>query len=96
MGACGDSLFRGQVCFRCVGKGETLVEQSELLKLQKYLRDLFRLDIIEVVPQSIKDDSAEVMVGEEFIGVIYRDEEDGEISYQFQMAILEIDLPATN
>ena len=72
------------------------MEQSELLKLQKYLRDLFRLDIIEVVPQSIKDDSAEVMVGEEFIGVIYRDEEDGEISYQFQMAILEIDLPATN
>ncbi len=72
------------------------MEQSELLKLQKYLRDLFRLDIIEVVPQSIKDDSAEVMVGEEFIGVIYRDEEDGEISYQFQMAILDIDLPATN
>ncbi len=72
------------------------MQQSELLKLQKYLRDLFRLDIIEVVPQSIKDDSAEVMVGEEFIGVIYRDEEDGEISYQFQMAILEIDLPATN
>lgn len=72
------------------------MQQSELLKLQKYLRDLFRLDIIEVVPQSIKDDSAEVMVGEEFVGVIYRDEEDGEISYQFQMAILEIDLPATN
>ncbi len=72
------------------------MQQSELLKLQKYLRDLFRLDIIEVVPQPIKDDSAEVMVGEEFIGVIYRDDEDGEISYQFQMAILEVDLPATN
>ncbi len=72
------------------------MEQSELLKLQKYFRDLFRLDTIEVVPQPIKDDSAEVMVGEEFIGVIYRDEEDGEISYQFQMAILDIDLPTTN
>lgn len=71
------------------------MQQSELLKLQKYLRDLFRLDTIEVVPQAIKDDSAEVLVGEEFIGVLYRDEEDGEISYQFQMAILDIDLPSS-
>jgi len=34
-----------------------------------------------------------VHIGDEFIGVVFRDEEDGEISYAFQMAILEIDLP---
>ena len=39
-----------------------------------------------------KDDSAEVYIGEEFIGVIFRDEEDGELSYNFSMAILDIDL----
>ena len=35
----------------------------------------------------------EVLVNGEFIGVIFRDEEDGEISYAFNMAILEMDLP---
>ena len=40
-----------------------------------------------------KDDSAEVYFGDEFIGVIFRDDEDGDVSYDFNMAILEIDLP---
>jgi hypothetical protein len=39
-----------------------------------------------------KEDSAEVFVGEEFIGVIFRDEEDQELSYNFSMAILDYDL----
>jgi hypothetical protein len=39
-----------------------------------------------------KDDSAEVFVDEEFIGVIYRDDDEGEVAYQFQMAILDYDL----
>jgi hypothetical protein len=37
-----------------------------------------------------------VFIGEEFIGVIYRDEDDGEVSYDFNMAILAYDLPAAN
>ena len=40
-----------------------------------------------------KDDSCEVYIGDEFIGVVFKDDEDDEISYAFQMAILEIDLP---
>ena len=32
------------------------------------------------------------LVGEEFVGVIFRDEEDGELSYNFSMAILDFDL----
>jgi hypothetical protein len=39
-----------------------------------------------------KDDSAEVFVGDEFIGILFREEEEGELAYQFQMAILELDL----
>jgi hypothetical protein len=39
-----------------------------------------------------KDDSAEVYLGDEFIAVIYRDDEEGELSYNFQMAILDFDL----
>jgi hypothetical protein len=39
------------------------------------------------------DDSMEVHYAGEFMGLIYRDEDEGEVSYAFQMAILEIDLP---
>ena len=41
-------------------------------------------------PQS---DSVEVHVGGEFIGLIFKDEEDGDVSYAFNMSILEMDLP---
>ena len=33
-----------------------------------------------------------VILGEEFIGVVYRDDEDEDVSYDFHMAILDIDL----
>ena len=39
-----------------------------------------------------KKDMAEVFIGPDQIAQIYRDEEDGEVSYQLQMAILDIDL----
>ena len=47
---------------------------------------------MEVRQRPQKNDSAEVYIGDEFIGVIYRDDEDGEVSYQLQIAILESDL----
>ena len=65
---------------------------NELSQIQTYLRKTFKNDEIEVRARPKKKDSAEVYIGDEFIGVMYRDEEDGELSYQFQMAILDIDL----
>jgi hypothetical protein len=47
---------------------------------------------IRVVPRPRKDDSAEVYIGEEFIGVLSVDDEDEDRSYNFDMAILETDL----
>jgi hypothetical protein len=74
-------------------QGVIRVDKVEILRVQKYLRSTFRLDTIMVEARSNKKDSAEVMVGDEFIGVITRDDEDGEVCYQFNMAILEMDLP---
>ena len=37
-------------------------------------------------------DSVEVLLNSEFLGVIYKDEDDGEVSYDFNMAILGIDV----
>jgi len=61
-------------------------------KLQRYLRKVFNNDGLRVVPHKKKNDMAEVFMGDEFIAPLYREDEDGEISYQFQMAILDIDL----
>ena len=66
--------------------------RSEIWRLEKYLRNLFRLDTITILERP-QPDSVEVHVGGEFIGVIFKDEEDGETSYAFNMAILEMDLP---
>jgi hypothetical protein len=53
---------------------------------------MFRLPELQVRQRPQKQDSAEVFLGEEFIGVLFRDDEDGETSYNFQMAILDYDL----
>lgn len=68
------------------------MSQGDAARVQNYMRQLFGNDrlMVKVRP---KDGSAEVMLGQEFIGVLFRDEEDGEISYSFNMAILEEDLP---
>jgi len=69
---------------------ERQVKRSELLRVESYLRRKFGNNTISLKEQ--KDGSCEVSLGEEFIGVVYRDDEDEEVSYDFHMAILDIDL----
>jgi hypothetical protein len=66
--------------------------REEIIKLERYLQRVFKLQSLQVKQRPRKDDSAEVYVGDEFIGVLFKDDEDGETSYQFQMAILDFDL----
>lgn len=68
------------------------MKPDEIAKLTKFFRTKFPNSGITVRKRPQKDDSAEVYLGEEFIGVLFRDDEDGELSYNFQMAILDIDL----
>jgi len=68
------------------------VTREEILKLERYLKKLFRLPQLQVRQRPRKEDSAEVFVDDEFIGVIFRDDDEGETAYQFQMAILDYDL----
>ena len=67
---------------------------SEVLRLQQYLRGKFGCPEINLEIVAQKYDSVEISIGDEFVGVIYRDDEDGEVSYALQMTILEMDLPA--
>ena len=68
------------------------MDVQEIRKLDAYLKRVFGNPKIRVVPRPKKDDSAEVYVGDEFIGVLFVDDEDDERSYNFQMAILGNDL----
>jgi hypothetical protein len=68
------------------------VDVQEIRKLEAYIRRLFGNAKLRVVPRPKKDDSAEVYIGDEFIGVLFVDDEDDERSYNFQMAILGTDL----
>jgi hypothetical protein len=68
------------------------VDEKTIRKLESYLRGTFANARITLAPRPKQKDSAEVYIGEEFIGVVFQDEdEDG--SFMFEMAILAEDLP---
>ncbi|GJE40720.1 DUF3126 family protein [Methylobacterium persicinum] len=65
--------------------------KSEIAKLQAYMRRTFANTNIRLTAMKTGD-TAEVFIGEESIGVIADDKEDGDDSFVFRMAILDIDL----
>jgi hypothetical protein len=68
------------------------MNHPEIIKLQKFLQRTFNNRNIDVRPRAKLNDSVEVFVGEESIGLIHVDDEDGDKSYMFSMSILDIDL----
>lgn len=68
------------------------MKKDELARLEAYLRKTFGAKNLTVRARPKKDDSAEVYINDDFVVVLFREDEDGETSYQFQMAILEMDL----
>ena len=65
---------------------------EEIGRLETYLKKIFNSDAMEVRRVPNKDDMVELHQRDEFLGTIYRDNEDGDLSYQVNMAILDIDL----
>ena len=72
--------------------GAAELNHPEIIKLQTYLQQKFNNRGLDVRPRAKQNDSVEVYLGEEFLGLIYVDDEDGDKSYNFTMAILEEDL----
>lgn len=68
------------------------MKHPEIIKLQKFLQMKFNNRNIDVRPRAKLDDSVEVFIGDESIGLIHVDDEDGDKSYIFNMSILDIDL----
>lgn len=69
------------------------MKKDELLKVEAYLRRTLGSPKLSVRARPRKTDSAEVYVGDEFVGIVFVDDEDeDDLSYNFQMAILAADL----
>jgi hypothetical protein len=66
------------------------IQEAQFDRAQAYLRKLFGNPNIRVLARPKKKDSAEVLVGDEFIAVLFL--EDGERSLSLTMAILDTDL----
>jgi hypothetical protein len=71
--------------------GDATTTAPDLKKLDAYLKRKFDNNRIRVVPRFKKRDSAEVYVGQEYIGVLFFDENDARSSF-FELPILALDL----
>lgn len=65
---------------------------EERSRVQDYLRKRLGAQTLEIRARPRKTDSSEVYIGDEFVGVLSRDDEEGELSWHFTMSILEMDL----
>ena len=65
---------------------------QEIQKLTAYLQQKFKNPGFTIKPRDKANDSVEVLLNDEFIAVIYKDTDEGETSYDMNMAILDIDL----
>ncbi len=68
------------------------ITPDEMIKVQDYLRRTFGNEKIGVKPRAQAADSIEILLNGEFLGLCYKNEEDGETSFDFNMSILDIDL----
>ena len=70
------------------------MEAGEANQIERYLQKRFANNTIKARPRSddVAESSAEISVGGEFIGIVFKDDEDGEVCYHFQMTILGEDI----
>ncbi len=65
---------------------------NDIARVQDYLRRTFGNDRIAIDLPAKRNAPVEVRIGDEFIGVLYRDDDEGEISWSLTMTILDVDL----
>ena len=68
------------------------MDRITLKKIENFFKQKFNNKKIKIEGRANKDDSAEVFIDDEFIGVVFEDNEDGDTCYQFNMTILSEDL----
>jgi hypothetical protein len=75
---------------RCSPTRRRPLKPEEIRKLDAYFKRTFQNAALQVKARPRKEDSCELYLGDEFLGIVYKDEEEGD--YNFSMAILGMDL----
>jgi len=86
-------IFRAIMAIRLDKKGLAQMTPTEISRVEDYLRKTFNNNQLVINPPAKANAPVEVHVSGEFIGTVYRDEDEGEIAYSLQIMILEEDLP---
>ena len=68
------------------------MDRITLKKIESFFRQKFSNKKIKIEGRANKYDSADVLIDDEFIGVVFEDNEDGDTCYQFNMTILSEDV----
>ena len=68
------------------------MDRITLKKIENFFKQKFNSKKIKIEGRANKNDSADVLIDDEFIGVVFEDNEDGDTCYQFNMTILSEDL----
>ena len=68
------------------------MDDIKLQKIQNYLNNLFRSEHFVLKKRKNIDDSVEIYIHDEFLGLIYEEIDENEKAYQFHMTILDEDL----
>ena len=64
------------------------MDRITLKKIENFFKQKFNNKRIKIEGRANKTDSAEVLIDDEFIGVVFEDNEDGDTCFQFNMTIL--------
>ena len=67
-------------------------EADQISRLNAYLKRKFDNEGVRVIPRAKKRDSLETYLGDEFIGVLFVDDDRGRRSYILEIPILDMDL----
>ncbi|MGC6530810.1 MAG: DUF3126 family protein [Candidatus Puniceispirillaceae bacterium] len=68
------------------------MERADIDRLERYLKTRFDNQDIKLIHRPQTGDSAEFEIDGETLGIVYRDDEDGETCYHVQLTILAEDL----
>ena len=68
------------------------MDRITLKKIENFFKQKFNSKKIKIEGRANKNDSADVLIDDEFIGVVFEDNEDGDTCYQFNMTILSEDV----
>ena len=69
-----------------------MLTKKEMEDLENYFKKILSSQTVAVKYGNGKDSPAEVYLKDEFLGVIYKNEDEGEVSYDFNMSVLPEDL----